>query len=133
MSGKWQHTSLLQSAPPALAANRLSLNEEVKPESDEDGCLAFGYLRGIRDRALTVQLRYRDGNSDWFPYSWLGPVRFNPSVGLLLKFTGGVVTLVLIRGSNLDAPVNEGGMSLTVTAGSRGIASPGSGRWTRTS
>jgi hypothetical protein len=33
--------------------------------------------------------------------------RFNPSVGLMLKFTGDVVTLVLIRGSNLDALVND--------------------------
>ncbi len=29
------------------------------------------------------------------------------------KFTADVVTLVLIRGSNLDAPVNQGGMNLT--------------------
>jgi hypothetical protein len=27
----------------------------------------------------------------WFPYSWLGPWRYNPSEGLLLKFSGDVV------------------------------------------
>ena len=39
--------------------------------------------------------------------------QFNPSAGLLLKFTGDVVTLVLIRGSNLDALVKDGAINLT--------------------
>jgi hypothetical protein len=87
--------------------------KESDKDSDEESCLAFGYLRGLRERALAVELRYRNGNRDWFPYSWLGPCRFNPSVGLLLKFTGDVVTMVLIRGSNLDALVNRGAVNLT--------------------
>jgi hypothetical protein len=70
-------------------------------------------LRGLHARALMVEFRLRDGNSEAFPYSWLGPVRFNPSVGLLLRFTGDVVTLVLIRGSNLGALVSEGAINLT--------------------
>jgi hypothetical protein len=80
---------------------------------EEESCPAFGYLRGSRDRALALEFRYRDGNSEWFPYSVLGSWRFDPSVGLLLKFTGDVVTLVLIRGSNLDALVGEGAVNLT--------------------
>jgi len=80
---------------------------------EEESCPAFGYLRGNRDRALAVEFRYRDGNREWFPYSCLGPWRFDPSVGLLLKFTGDVVTLVLIRGSNLDALVGQGTVNLT--------------------
>lgn len=83
------------------------------PEKDEEACAAFGYLRGTRDRALAVEFRYRDGNSDWFAYGHLESWRYNPSVGLLLKYAGDVVTLVLIRGSNLDAPVNGGVVSLT--------------------
>ncbi len=82
-------------------------------EGEEESCAAFGYLRGIRDRALALELRYRKGNSEWFPYSWLGPWQYNPSAGLLLKFTGDVVTLVLIRGSNLDALVNQNVINLT--------------------
>jgi hypothetical protein len=85
----------------------------AKIEAEEESCRAFGYLRGLRERALAVEFRYRDGNSDWFPYSWLGPWRYNPSVGLLLKFTGDVVTLVLIHGSNLDALTNEQSVNLT--------------------
>src|SRR5579872_2899432 len=88
---------------------------QKKAESDEGeaSCLAFGYLRGIRYRAGAVEFRFRDGNSTWFPYGWLGPWRYNPSEGLLLKFSGDLVYLVLIRGSNLDKPLNEGAINLT--------------------
>ena len=88
-------------------------NETDAVGNEEDACPAFGYLRGIRDRALALQLRYRNGNSDWFSYSLLGSWRYNPSVGILLKFSGYVVSLVLIRGSNLDALVNKNSMNLT--------------------
>jgi hypothetical protein len=43
----------------------------------------------------------------------MGTWQYNPSEGLLLKFTGDVVYLVLIRGSNLDRPLNEGAINLT--------------------
>ena len=49
----------------------------------------------------------------WFPYTWLGNRQYHPSDGLLLKFSGDLVYLVLIRGSNLDRPLNEGSISLT--------------------
>src|SRR5262249_36639621 len=74
---------------------------------------AFGYLRGLRERALAVEFRFLDGNAEWFAYSCLVSWRYNPSAGLLLKFTGDVTSLVLIRGSNLDAPVGEGLVNLT--------------------
>jgi hypothetical protein len=82
-------------------------------EAEEVSCGAFGYLRGIRDRAAGVELRFRDGNTVWFPYGWMGPCRYDPSQGLLLKFSGDLVYLVLIRGSNLDLPLNDGHMNLT--------------------
>jgi hypothetical protein len=85
----------------------------VFDEDAEVSCGAFGYLRGIRDLPGAVEFRFRDGNSAWFPYGWLGPWRYNPSEGLLLKFSGDLVYLVLIRGSNLDKPLNEGAINLT--------------------
>ncbi len=113
------HLDFLKS--PAGAKGHSNWANGDTPNADnelvEDSCPAFGYVRGVRDRAVTLQLRYRNGNSDFFPYSWLGPIRFNPSVGLLLKFTGDVVTLVLIRGSNLDVLVNE-----SVNLTDRGLA-----------
>ena len=84
-----------------------------EPDEEIDSCAAFGFLRGIRDRALAVEFRLRDGTSKSFPYSWLGPMHFNPSVGLLIKFCGDLVTLVLIRGSNLDMLVSPGAVNLT--------------------
>lgn len=82
-------------------------------EEGEASCPAFGYLRGIRDTAASVEFRLHDGNSIWFPYGWLGPWQFIPSEGLLLKFSGDVVYLVLIRGSNLDKPLGDGSINLT--------------------
>jgi hypothetical protein len=89
------------------------LLKDSDAEGAEASCGAFGYLRGIRDTAVHVELRFRDGNSTFFPYGWLGNWQYNPSAGLLLKFTGDVVYLVLIQGSNLDQPLSEGAINLT--------------------
>jgi hypothetical protein len=96
-----------------LADRPLAGEREKVLETDEETTAAFGYLRGLHDRGLAVEFRFRDGNRVWFPYSWLGPIQFNPSVGLLLRFTGDLVTLVLIRGSNLDAPIRQNAVNLT--------------------
>jgi hypothetical protein len=86
------------------------------PKNGQDGgegsCPAFGYLRGIHDRAHAVEFRLRTGNSVWFPYAWLGNWKYDPSEGLLLKFSGDLVYLVVIRGSNLDRPLDDGSVDL---------------------
>jgi hypothetical protein len=76
-------------------------------DAEEATCPAYSYLRGLHERALAVEFCFRTGDSEFFPYALLGPWRYNPSVGLLLKYSGDNVTLVLIRGSNLDALVND--------------------------
>lgn len=86
--------------------------KDPEPDGGEESCPAFGYLRGIRDRADAVEFRFKDGNSVWFPYGWLGNWQYNPSEGLLLKFSGDLVYLVLIRGSNLDRPLGDGTIDL---------------------
>ena len=91
----------------------VSTPKETDPDIGEASCGAFGYLRGLRDQAAALELRFRNGNSMWFPYAWLGNWQFNPSDGLLLKFAGDVVYLVLIRGSNIDRPLNDGAINLT--------------------
>lgn len=63
---------------------------------------AFGWLRGIRDRAIFLELRRKDGSIIAYPYHWLGPAEFNPSEGITLKF--GVAT-VKITGRNLNAQI----------------------------
>ena len=59
-------------------------------DDGEDCCPAFGYLRGIHDRSTAIEFRFRNGNSAFFPYSWLGPWWYNPTEDLLIKFTGDV-------------------------------------------
>lgn len=43
----------------------------------------------------------------------MGIWTFNPSEGLLLTFSGDLVYLVLIKGSNLDRPLKDGAINLT--------------------
>ena len=107
------HQERLRRNSPPDERTTSSFKKEAEAEGVEDSCGAFGYLRGIRDQSAAVEFRFRDGNSVWFPYSWLGPWQHNPSEGLLLKFSGDLVYLVLIRGSNLDRPLNEGSINLT--------------------
>lgn len=102
------------SSPPTGTMAWLGKDKSHDDDAGEEAsCPAFGYLRGLRERALAIEFRFRDGNREWFPYSCLGPWRFNPSAGLLLKFTNDVTTLVLIRGSNLDAMVGDRAINLT--------------------
>ena len=81
------------------------------PKKEADAEEGGDFVRGVwlsaghKRPAGAVEFRFRDGNSTWFPYAWLGPWRYNPSEGLLLKFSGDLVYLVLIRGSNLDKPL----------------------------
>jgi hypothetical protein len=75
-------------------------------EEGESRC--FGYLRGLHDRAITLEfLRNKEGDSLAFPYSWLGPSHYHPSRGILLVFAGGEQLGVRIRGRNLNA-LNDG-------------------------
>ncbi|MBS0207748.1 MAG: hypothetical protein JSS27_02230 [Planctomycetes bacterium] len=85
-------------------------------EADDEGeatCGAFGYLRGLRDQSAALEFRFRNGTSMWFPYSQMGPWKYDPSEGLLLTFNSAAVYVVLIRGSNLAKPLNEGAINLT--------------------
>lgn len=112
---------VLEMSRPSRLASISAISPQTagdKESSGEENCAAFGYLRGAREWAHTLEFRFRDGNTVAFPYCWLGPWTFNPSRGLLLRFTGDVVTLVLIAGSNLNMAVNPGSVNLT----DRGIA-----------
>ena len=87
--------------------------KDATSDEVEGACAAFGYLRGIRDFASAVEFRFQNGNRVWFAYSLLGHWRYNPSEGILLRFSGDLVYVVLIRGSNLDKPLNDGAIDLT--------------------
>jgi hypothetical protein len=99
--------------PPAKGLSGILKSNGSESEDIEDSLRAFAYLRGIRDRAAAVEFRFLNGNSIWFPYAWLGTCHFNPSEGLLIKFSGDLVYLVLIKGSNLDHPLPDTNTNLT--------------------
>jgi hypothetical protein len=99
-------------APPAGHTGR-PRRKESDGETAELSCAAFGYLRGIRERAEALELRFQNGNSMWFPYTWLGNWQYNPSDGLLIKFSGDLIYLILVRGSNLDRPLSDTTTNLT--------------------
>src|SRR5262249_15830085 len=86
-------------------------NPPPETDGDEDECPAFGYLRGVRDRAPSLELRFSDGNAQAFPYTLLTTAVYDPSRGVLCKFVGDLVYYVLIEGSNLNVAVKQG-MSL---------------------
>lgn len=96
-----------------VGARLQDLQHSAPDDPEEDVCPAFGFLRGVRDRGLAVEFRLRNGNSEFHSYALLGQFRYDPSAGILLRFSGDTITLVLIRGSNLDAPVRQNSINLT--------------------
>ena len=60
---------------------------------------SFGWLRGVRDRAVMLELRKKDGNILAVGYAWLDKAEFDPSIGITLH-TGGQT--IKLRGRNLN-------------------------------
>lgn len=65
---------------------------------------SFGWLRGIRDRAIMLELRKKDGNILAIGYGWLERIEFNPSDGITLSNAG---QKIHIKGRNLNAEVRQ--------------------------
>jgi hypothetical protein len=63
---------------------------------------AFGWLRGVQDRALMLEIRHKDGRLSAKGYSWLQSADFDPSEGITLNFSGETVR---ITGRNLNSEV----------------------------
>jgi len=78
-------------------APEAAVPEEVEA-TDDLGC--FGWLRGIRDRAVMLELRKKTGNIVAIGYGWIERVEFDPSEGIALCALG---QKVRIRGRNLNA------------------------------
>lgn len=75
---------------------------DVSPseESDDaDDLGAFGWLRGVQERSLMVEFRFKDGTVIALGYAWLESAEFDPSEGITLNFTGRTVK---ITGKNLN-------------------------------
>jgi hypothetical protein len=64
---------------------------------DDFGC--FGWLRGIKDRAISLELRKKTGNIVAIGYGWITKYEFDPSEGITLHANG---EKILIQGRNLN-------------------------------
>jgi hypothetical protein len=68
---------------------------------DGDGVedlVAFGWLRGVQERAIMLEIRHKDGRITAKGYSWLQSAEFDPSTGITLNFSGETIK---ITGRNL--------------------------------
>lgn len=73
-------------------------------EGEED-LVAFGWLRGMRERAVMLELRKKDGSMTGFDYALLRKLVHDPSEGITLHFGGEEVK---IRGRNLGRDASPG-------------------------
>ena len=61
---------------------------------------AFGWLRGVRERSVMIELRKKTGDILAVGYGWIDRIQFDPSDGISLQVSG---QRILIRGQNLNA------------------------------
>jgi hypothetical protein len=62
----------------------------------------FGWLRGIRDTAIMLEIRHRDGHITAFNYNMLDQADFDPSDGITLHF-GKLGVRIIGRNLNAEA------------------------------
>ena len=74
-------------------------HHEEPPDEPPEDLGAFGWLRGSKERAYMLEIRRKDGNIKALGYAWLESCDFDPSDGIILRFTGQAVRLV---GRNLN-------------------------------
>jgi hypothetical protein len=93
--------SVLQQFTSKVAATPASTPSDAEADTTDD-LGAFGWLRGVRERAIMLELRKKDGGVTALGYAWLERAEFDPSAGITLTFTGKTVKLI---GLNLNAEV----------------------------
>lgn len=83
--------------------NGESANMVTEAEAIDD-LGSFGWLRGVRDRALSLELRRKNGNIVAIGYGWIEKFEFDPSEGITLHTHG---QKIRIKGRNLNAAVRS--------------------------
>jgi hypothetical protein len=82
--------------------NEGSPEEPVLETEGVDDLGTFGWLRGMRERSVMLELRQRNGNALAIDYGGL-EIEFDPSEGIVLHTMSG--RKVIIKGRNLNAAV----------------------------
>jgi hypothetical protein len=65
---------------------------------------AFGWLRGVKDRAIALEMRKKNGDILAINYGWIERFEFAPSEGITLHAGG---QKIRIKGRNLNAKVRS--------------------------
>lgn len=85
----------------SLAENRHATDDGQSNDIEAaDDLGAFGILRGIRDRAIMLELRKKDGGITAIGYGYLERAEYDPSEGITLHVLGQKIRL---KGRNLNA------------------------------
>lgn len=83
-------------------SGRGPLAAEPEAIAEEENLGGFGYLRGMHERSVMVELRRKSGESMAVAYSYLDRVAYEPSQGITL-YCGS--RGIRIRGHNLNREV----------------------------
>jgi hypothetical protein len=102
---------LRQRGPAAMGplTQSSSAGESSSAGTDDDSPFdlgTFGWLRGVKDHALMLELRLRSGNVIAVSYAYVERAEYDPSEGITLHLGGGKVAR--IEGANLNAPTATG-------------------------
>ena len=79
-----------------------AMDAPIGDQGEIDDLGSFGWLRGIRDRSLSLELRKANGNIVAIPYHAIDRFEFDPSEGISLSLGTGKIQ---IKGRNLNAEV----------------------------
>lgn len=80
-------------------ATRTDADDSSVVELETEDVGSFGFLRGIRDRCVMLELRKRGGNVLAISYSFVDRITFDPSEGIVISVGG---PKVVIKGRNLN-------------------------------
>lgn len=72
---------------------------QPEPESGESDLGCFGWLRGAKERAVSLELRKKDGRILAIAYGWIDHLEYDPDNGITIH--AGPRT-IRIEGSGLD-------------------------------
>jgi hypothetical protein len=77
---------------------------DARSENGEDAESfgSFGFTRGVRDRAIALELRQKTGRILAVPYSFIGKFEFDPATGIVLHCGS---QLIRIKGRNLNGEI----------------------------